>query len=210
MKHLLVSALGAALLSLTAPAQANLAYSFDSDAQGWTVFDGGDMVYQASGGNSGGFLQITDSSFGDFRLLLPAAALGNWSVYLGGTLSFDARNISSSAADYAGFGEITLGGGNLSLTADAAGLQQPPADGQWHSYSLVLDAATFGPLLPLALANLGELTIKPEYHDSSDSVFEVVGVDNIHISSAVPELGKWVLMLAGVLAVGKLHRRRVG
>ena len=192
-----------------APALANLSYGFDVDAQSWTVFDGGALVHQASGGNPGGFLQITDTTFGDFRLRLPAVALGNWSNYLGGSLSFDAKNLSNDAPDYPPFGQISLTGGGQTVQADAVtALLQPPTDGAWHHYTLTFNNATFGAALPGVLAGLTELTLKAEFHDSSDGRFEVVGIDNIQVASAVPEPATWFMLLAGVLTVGRLQRYR--
>jgi hypothetical protein len=205
-RPLIFSLLACAAAMLSPAARADLHYSFDTDAQGWTVFDGGDLSHQAAGGNPGGFLQIADSSSGDFRLVAPASALGNWAAYLGGTLSFDARNIDGEAPDWPEFGQITLGSGSTVLVVDGVAGDAPPADGQWHHYSTQLSTAVFGADLPSVLASLDTLYIKAEFHNG---VSEVAGIDNIRIT-AVPEPGTAALLLSGLVAVATLARRRPG
>lgn len=199
---LLAMACGA-LASLAA--QANQHYSFTSDAQGWTAVSGGAVNWMSSGGNSGGFLQITDVSNDDFLAAAPAAALGDWSAYLGGTLSFDARNVNGESADWPTFGLVTLGSGQTNLTLDLIAFNQPPADGLWHHYEVPLTVAAWGAQLPAVLSNITGASIGGEFHAG---VTEVVGFDNISIT-AIPEPAAPALMLSGLalLAVTALKRR---
>jgi hypothetical protein len=205
-RPLILSLLACSAAALAPAARADLHYGFDTDAQGWTVFDGGDLSHQTVGGNPGGFLQIADSSSGDYRLVAPASALGNWLGYLGGTLSFDARNLNGDAPDWPEFGQVTLGSGSTVLVVDGVAGEVPPADGQWHHYSMVLDTAAFGAALPSVLAHLDTLYIKAEFHNG---VSEVAGIDNIRIT-AVPEPTTSALLLAGLAALGRLALRRSG
>jgi hypothetical protein len=199
---LAAAALAAGLLAAPA-AQADLRLDFDSGLQGATVEDGGTVVHQASGGAGGGFLQATDVTGGDMLLVLPAGSLGNWSAYLGGTLSFDARNLNGDAPDWGGFGELTLAGSSGSVMVDIVPLAAPPADGAWHRYSVVLNQATFGAQLPALLANLGSVKLKIEFHNG---ISEVVGIDNLAVT-AVPEPASAALLLGGLAALGWRRRR---
>lgn len=195
----------AAALCVGAAAQAqNIAEDFSAGAQGWTASNGGALSYQASGGNAGGFLQIADSSSDDFLIVAPTAILGNWSGLLGGTLSFDARNINGDSPDWSLFGELTLSGAAGSVSLDMVAPNLPPADGQWHHYSVQLTVANFGAQLPAVLAQLNGLTIKGEYHNG---VSEVLGFDNFSVS-AVPEPSQALLLSLGLLGVAPLLRRR--
>jgi hypothetical protein len=183
-----------------------LAAGFDTDAEGWTSTNGGAQTWVATGGNGGGWLRVVDDSGDDFLLNAPAAWLGNWSGLLGGTLSFDALNVNSESPDWAPFGEVTLSGSAGFVRLDAVAANNPPADGQWHRYSILLtpEAGWAGSAsLAAVLANVTSLTIKGEFHAG---VTEIVGIDNITVS-AVPEPASAALLVGG-LGLLALRRRK--
>lgn len=199
--HRVAAAAGLCLGALSAQAAS---FSFDTDAQGWTAALGGGLTWTATGGNTGGYLQVADTSNDDFVIVAPAGVLGDWSALLGGKISFDARNINNDAADWPTFGEVTL---NNSVTIDLIAAGSPPPDGLWHHYEVPLTTAVWGAGLPALLANVTGLTIRGEFHNG---VSEVVGFDNITIS-AVPELPAPALLLAGLAMVGAAaFKRRQG
>lgn len=193
-----------ALLAGQAQAQ-SVHHGFDAGDEGWTVFDGGDLQWQVSGGNPGGYLRITDVTGGDFLAVAPATMLGDRSAWLGGTLSFDARNVNGVAPSWADFGRITLSGGDQAiLSLDMVADDQPPADGQWHRYSVQLTEAVWGASLGAVLADLRGLSIKAEFHNG---VSEVVGLDNISVS-VVPEPAGWAMLAGGALLLAATRRRK--
>lgn len=205
----LIATAVAAFAAMASPAQAALNYGFDTGTQGWTVVAGGDMSWQASGGNGGGFLQFTDL---DSRDMLAVLTLGgaDWSPYLGGTLSFDARNISGHTDYWAPFGEVQITAtGGAQVTVDIAGANQPDQDGLWHTYSLALDPASFASVLGSVLS----IRIKTEFAVSDPArpdTFETMGLDNVSLAAAVPEPGSWALLLLGAAALAPRLRRRGG
>lgn len=182
------------------------AAGFDAGNEGWTTLDGGLQTWVATGGNGGGWLQIADTTSGDFVLNAPAAWLGNWSAYLGGTLSFDALNVDGEAPDWSGFGEVTISGPGGSVFLDIVTTPSPPADGLWHTYSVTLapSAGWAGAPLAAVLANVTSLTIKAEFHNG---VSEIAGIDNIRVS-AVPEPANAALLLGGLALLAGLRRKR--
>jgi hypothetical protein len=198
-------ALAAAVLCQASAQAAELLYTFDTGLQGWAAFDGGAPSWSAAGGNTGGFLQIVDETGGDLAAVFPSADLGNWSIYLGGSISFDGRNINGDSADWGSFGLITLTGSAGSLSLDLVALGQPDTDGQWHHYSVPLSVAAWGPNLPAVLASLTSATIGGEFHNG---ISETVGFDNIRVTTAVPEPTAAALWLAGLASLGFLARRR--
>lgn len=194
-------ALGAALPLAVSAA------SFDTDAQGWTTTNGGVQTWVATGGNGGGWLRVADDTGDDFLLNAPLAWLGNWSGYLDGTLTFDALNANNESPDWAPFGEVTITGAAGTVVLDAIAPNNPPADGLWHSYSVLLSPAagwTGSASLAAVLANVTSLTIKGEFHAG---VTEVVGMDNIEVT-AVPEPASTALMLGGLGLLALLRRKR--
>jgi PEP-CTERM motif len=201
----------ALLLSLLAGAavQAQAAtYTFDATAQGWTVFDGGTLTHVAAGGNPGGFLQVEDINGGDMLLVAPAAALGDWSSLLNGTFSFDAKNLNGIASSWGGFGLVVITSGATSVSFDMVPDNNPPSDGQWHNYSVVLNSTNFGAALPAVLANVTGFTFKVESHDGfGPSNSEINGIDNVAFTSAVPEPASAVLLGLGLATVA--WRRRI-
>ncbi|QDQ29241.1 PEP-CTERM sorting domain-containing protein [Chitinimonas arctica] len=191
--------------AFSASAQADLNYSFDTDAQGWTATDGV-LSHVASGGNSGGFLSIHDGNDASMLAIAPGSALGSWSSYLGGTLSFDGLNLSAESADWDGFGEVTIFGSAGSVTLKVAPPASPSQDGQWHRYSALLSPTLWGSNLAAVLNNVTGVTIQTEFHNG---VSETAGLDNFKVA-AVPEPETYALLLAGLGLVGLAARRRRG
>lgn len=191
MPRMLLATLAGAALAL--PAQANLAYDFSDGLQGFAA-SGGVLSH-----NAGGWLELLDND-GSTDMLLQLPQLGDWSAYLGGTLSFDVRNLSAMAPDWPEFGQLTLVAGSTTLgPIDTIAANQPPADGQWHHYQIELSTANFGAQLPQVLAGLTAVTLKLEYHATWGTDFEAIAFDNLSVS-AVPEPAAWALLLGGVLA----------
>ena len=62
-----------ALSMIAGAAQADLLYTFDASAEGFTVTSGGALTHVASGGN--GYLSVADIDNDDVLLNLPLAAV---------------------------------------------------------------------------------------------------------------------------------------
>ena len=185
---------------------AAMAAGFDTGDEGWTASAGGAQTWVATGGNTGGWLRVVDITDEDFLLNAPSAWLGNWSAFAGGTLSFDALNVNNESPDWAPFGEVVITGAAGSVTLDIVAANNPPADGQWHRYSVLLSPAAGWSGAPLAsvLANVTGLTLKGEFHAG---VTEIVGIDNIQVT-AVPEPASAALLLGGLGLLAGLRRKR--
>ncbi len=209
-RKLLVAA-SAALLSLSS--QAALVFDFGTGTQGWTANSPEGLLLDSSGGA----LRIQDGGAGNLAAVAPASALGDWSSYLGGSISFDARNenIAATAINYwSEFGQITLRGANgVNLVVDAI-VGQPAPDGSWQSFSVDLSTAIWeanlpGGTLAAVLANVVGFEISGEYQVG---ITEIVNFDNIRVGgpdgSAVPEPATWALGLAALAAAGLARRRR--
>ena len=195
------------LVALATSASAQLASTFDAGLEGWTGA-GGTVSFVPAGGNPGGFLQQTDTQSSYMVVNAPAKFLGDLSMYLNGTLSFDAKNISNSASDLKSpgpwFGTDTITGASGSVSGTLAGTVagNPPPDGQWHTYSAALDTASWGGSLGAVLGNVTGIAVELEFNND---IVETAGFDNFRVS-AVPEPSTaafLVLGLGGLLFVRK-------
>lgn len=205
-RTLFSAAFAGAVLALATGAShaAQVSYTFDADAQGVTVTPGGLLTHVQAPGN--GYLSVQDLDNEDMLLVIPlGGATVDWSGYLGGTLSFDGRSLNGLPPSWPSFGLLTLTSAAGSVSFDFVPVDDPTSD--WTTYSVQLDTATFGPTLPLVLATLTGATINLE---SGNGPVEVVGIDNLKITAAVPEPQTWALLLAGLGMVGAaaLRKRR--
>lgn len=207
MKKLIHPLALACLMALSGGAAqaADIHVTFDADAEGFTSTSGGTLAHEA-----GGFLAQTDIDGQDMAVVVSSALLGDWSRFLGGTLSFDSRNLSGVASDYNAFGTITLTGSSGSIARDVV-LGTDPT-GVWTTYSTVLDSATWGPTIAAVLGDVTRVSIVLESHNGfggADS--EVNGFDNFKVTAVaapVPEPTTLALTLAGLAAVGAGCARR--
>lgn len=197
----------AALLTgagLATEAHADLAYTFDTDAQGFTVNEpAGILSYQ-----SAGYLRVQDQS-GDTNvsLLFPSSAVaGGWLSYLGGTLSFDARLESAIDAYWPEFGTIILSSPLGAVAVDVAYGDAPGVG--WATYAVTLDHQSWNTTaenFATVLANLQQVDLSLE---AGNGPIEVLHIDNVRLTSAVPEPGTWAMTGMGLGLVGLVLARR--
>lgn len=209
----------ASLLSLGAIASAQIS-SFDTNDEGWIIDSftnpaGNDfsilstsaVVYNAAGGNSGGYISKTDPDSGDFYFIAPSAFLGNKSGAT--TLSYDI--IYNGTVDYQTH-DVVLVGTAKKLIYHANPNIVPNAN--WSSISVSLSPASTwlngigGPAATASdfsevLGNLQGIYIKGEY---TVGVTETTGLDNVHLDP-VPEPASIVATGLGAFLFAKRKRK---
>ena len=200
--HWMMTAAAMAFTAFAAQA-ADLSYTFDADAQGFTINEpAGELTHVAPG-----YLRIKDlTDATNVQLILPAAAMGDWSAYNGGTLSFDARLESPIGSYWPEFGAVTLTSSQGAATLDVVPDGQPGLD--WKTYTVKLDAATWSKdagSFAAILSNQQRVEINME---AGNGAIETIHVDNVKVTSAVPEPSTWALSLMGVGVLGAALRRK--
>jgi len=174
---------------------------------GWTFeADGINLVRVASGGNPGGFLQVSDQGTGEVIFFdAPGKFLANQSAAYGGTLSY---NLQQSVGDRQSVGsipEVFLTGDGITLQYDLPNSQNPAVTPNWSAYTFLLlaaagwtDANTGLPAtesqMQIVLSNLSALQIRAEYSSARD----VDGLDNV-VLATVPEPASAALVLSAFL-----------
>ena len=188
------------LLIAKTHAQYSLGSTFDSGLEGWSS-PTASVSYISSGGNPGGFVSITDIISGDgMSLFAPSGFLGNQSGFLGGTISFDVKNLNGAAANNSSgtpFGKVIISGSSGTASKELAGLGFPPPDGLWHTYSASLIPADWNGNLVNALGNVTQIRIVME---SNNAILESNGFDNFQLQ-AVPEPGSGLIVLLSVCVI---------
>ncbi len=167
---------------------ADILSMFDTGLEGWTA-TGGALSHVNSGGNPGGFLSLADNANNYMTVYAPANLLGDMSQFLGGTLSFDARNLNGSAANLNTtplFGTVTIEGPGGTASRVLGGTGQPPPDGLWHTYSAPLDPALWLGNLAGALSGVAQLRVVLESNNSQPA--ESNGFDNFRVTTPSKEV----------------------
>ncbi len=192
------------LILLCGYAQAQIASTFNANAQGWTTPNDADgtIGYSATGGNPNG--HVFGSSFVynlgagsyyvPFEFVAPAAFLGNRSAYYNGTLRYDVQQSSTGAPNQ--YAEVVIANSlGTTLYYFPAAPNQPPAAPDWATYSVVMNnasgfwktinsatgaAATEAQVLAV-LTGLSTLSIRGLYRDAN-----VTGrLDNVNFTPPI-------------------------
>ena len=219
MRNIIRPVLFSSILTLVATGIAQVS-SFDANDEGWTftsfsnpaandfsVVNSGAVTYNATGGNSGGYISKTDPDSGDFYFIVPSAFLGNKTGAT--TLSYDI--IYNGTVDYQTH-DVVLVGTAKKLIYRANPDIVPNAN--WSSISVSLSPASTwlngigGPAATVAdftevLGNLQGIYIKGEY---TNGVTETTGIDNVRLDP-VPEPASIAAIGLGLVFLAKRRRK---
>jgi hypothetical protein len=221
MKNLLTASRARTVLvmvcCLTAgAARADLAWGFDTAENGFGFgLYGGLLSREQVDGN--GYLVLEDGPPDSLTLQVPLSSApgswDSWTRYLGGTLSFDVRLLTEVAAVPSSFGQVTVTQAffnGVSVTAQAKP-DSPVSTTGWTTYTIALTPeAGWGDSLSAVMAQPLGAYINFELGSSQDNPARV-GVDNVRITSAIPEPATWHLGLMGAVGLGlAVSRRRLG
>lgn len=196
--------------------RANLSWGFDRADNGFGfVLYGGLLAREQVDGN--GYLVLEDGPPDSLTLQVPLSpnpgSWDSWTQYLGGTLSFDVRLLTEVAAPPSSFGQVTVTqafSNGASVTAQAKPDSTASNNG-WTTYTIALTPeAGWGASLSSVLAQPSGAYINFELGSAQTNPARV-GVDNVRITSAIPEPATWHLGLVGAVGLGlALSRRRPG
>lgn len=200
-------------VSLAAPA-AIIESRFDASVEGWTATNvvAGSPAHVASGGNPGGYLFIDNNEGSVAYVSAPAPFLGNLTAFIGGTLSFDANQLTGTGTwigqpSSPDMGTVWIFGAGLIAMRDLNPGTIPV--NQWVSMSAPLTAAAWGVSEANFAAIMADVT-GIRVHLEATFGAETNGFDNFVLQSAdpgIPEPATWAL-LGGGLVLAALYRRR--
>ncbi len=206
---------GILLLAATASlAQASVAYTFDTGAQGFTAASGSVLAWSSQGGvGNSGYIYIADYTPGETYTIAPSS--GNLASLFGGMLSFDynvlGHRVNNVYQAYDRFGTITIFSGPSFVTADVIDPIASDLSGTgWHSANYRLTEAFWSGNASLAsiLDDVTAIHMVTEYNTTINWPDEVVGLDNFALSAEVPEPMSLSLALVALAGLGLSSRRR--
>ena len=197
-------------------AQGGLAYTFDSDDQGWTSINDTSFIgYDGSIGQPSGALRGVDRASGAIWFFAaPQIDLGDLSGLYGNSISYDILGISGNQTSISARADIMLSGGGLTIGIN---ISTQPVLGQWTTWSAMVndesgweyvsstsDGTLNGNLVSdsdimTVLSDLDGLFIRGEYTNGNDSA----ALDNVSFVPAPGSLG--LMLLAGLVST---NRRR--
>ena len=217
-KGLAVVTAAAGLATVWPAAAASVSSTFDTGADGWSVTDINEVAraygwaaadWAFSGGNPGGYISTLDV-FATVGFLAPSKFTGDLSAFAGGNLSFDLIDtlndgMSPAVVLYTAVGSIAYGAPPPSKTAWTTFSVPLTATG-WTVYngggfvgSTPVTAAHFAD----TLADVRYFSILADWHTGYDDT----SLDNVRLSSAVPEPADWSTAPLGFLGLSLVRHR---
>ena len=164
------------------PLDTFLESTFDKGDEGWWIYgDGKNFTYNASGGNFGGFISAEDQGLGEsWFFVSPDNWAGDWSSFLGGTISFDQKLISGDTNKYYSTVDVIIGTeGTGHYASWSSGIE--PKLGTWTHYEVRIVESNFeivgNRTWSEILTNVTYLLIRGEHISGPD----IEGIDNIRV-----------------------------
>jgi len=153
--------------------------SFDLDSEGWSV-NGGNIYYQNSNGNPGGFIEFDDNQDGAGNFIAPSKFLGDLTLYDQGKLKFDLKNTYDNGQDSLyGYGNVRISSSNSYADKNVVPLGYIS---EWTSFSIPMTADDWGVTQSgwdSLLADVLEIRIQM---DAQWNYYDRVGLDNFSLS----------------------------
>lgn len=156
--------------------------TFDEGVEGWWIYnDGTNLTYHTDGGNPGGYISAVDLALDQtWRFVSPCSWGGDWSSFLGGTISFDIKVISGDTNRYYTASDViidTEGTGHYAKWSSGIS----PKPGSWTHYEVRLSESNFQIVgdrtWDQIISNVTYLMIRGEHIVGPDTE----GVDNIRV-----------------------------
>lgn len=194
MKHLGMVTLSIALFAIAtaAPLDAQVISTFDTDLDGWRIIGDNSALWQATGGNPGGCLDVNDLAVGSTNYAsAPSKFLGNWSAFTtADSIFFDIYEVNTSGGAWIAVHHVRIEGPGGAAWANDPRITLPASQGVWLHIRVMMDPAAWtlesGTWEGL-LANVTSLRIMAEWIDGGETTW----LDNIGISRApVPIYGQ--------------------
>ena len=159
--------------------------TFDVASDAWVIANNGTQTtprFQASGGNPTGWLQLDDTVGGDMAIVLPESWYGRLQNYHRGTLSFDARTVTSNGGlPHTVFGLVEITGAGRTVRCDVTGPGAVVPGKSWTTYRVALNAKQFGVEegdWNQIINDVSRVTICVEAFSNAN---EKIGLDNISL-----------------------------
>ncbi|HCW07427.1 MAG TPA: hypothetical protein DGG95_08705, partial [Cytophagales bacterium] len=128
------------LIFYSVKSSAQVSSNFSSSDESWTVIDNftnTTPIYNASGGNTGGYISYTAPlSNTNVYFVSPSKFSGNFSASYNQSISFDLKVSATGTDAVPSFGDVVIFSPSATLVHQ---LPSNPVTGAWTSYSFVLN-----------------------------------------------------------------------
>jgi hypothetical protein len=183
MRHLALVALPFALIAAATPLDAQVISTFDTDLDGWRIIGNHSALWQASGGNPGGCLDVNDLAPTVTNwATAPSEFLGNWSAFTpADSIFFDIYEVNTSGGAWLTVHHVRIEGPGGAAWANDARIMSPPTQGAWIHVRIMMAPEVWtlesGTWLGL-LANVTSVRVFAEWVNGGETTW----LDNIGIS----------------------------
>lgn len=127
------------------PVGAQVASTFDTDLDGWKINGDNSAVWQATGGNPGGCLDVNDQAVGGMNwAIAPRKFHGDWSGFAPtDSICFDIFEVNTSGGSWIDVEHVWIEGPGGRAWTRSSGLSIPPPTGVWLNGKIPIDPAAW-------------------------------------------------------------------
>jgi hypothetical protein len=166
------------------PAYGQVSTTFDTDLDGWKINGDNSAVWQATGGNPGGCLDVNDNVSGDMNwAIAPRKFHGDWGGFaLTDSICFDIYEVNTSGGAWVTVEHIWIEGPLGRAWAVDPGLPSPPPSATWLTAKFAIDPAHWNVVSGTwegLLSNVTSVRIFAEWVSGGETTW----LDNIRLTA---------------------------